>query len=80
MLLPDHIYRRIPHLWMIMGILFLVFGLMAGPDFRFFGAYMLMGVASIIRSIWLFQARQRVARHREVNVLTATQRMERDLM
>jgi len=80
MLLPDHIYRRIPHLWMIMGILFLVFGLMAGPDFRFFGAYMLMGVASIIRSIWLFQARQRVARRREVNVLTATQRMERDLM
>jgi len=80
MLLPDHIYRRIPHLWLIMGILFLVFGLMAGPDFRFFGVYMLMGVASIIRSIWLFQARQRVARRREVSVLTATQRMERDLM
>ena len=80
MLLPDHIYRRIPHLWLIMGILFLVFGLMAGPDFRFFGVYMLMGVASIIRSIWLFQARQRVARRREVDVLTATQRMERDLM
>jgi hypothetical protein len=80
MLLPDHIYRRIPHLWLIMGILFLVFGLMAGPDFRLFGVYMLMGVASIIRSIWLFQARQRVARRREVSVLTATQRMERDLM
>jgi hypothetical protein len=53
---------------------------MAGPDFRFFGAYMLMGLASIVRSIWLFQARQRVARQREVTVLTATQRMERDLM
>ena len=78
MLLPDHIYRRIPHCWLIMGILFLVFGLMAGPDFRFFGAYMLLGLASIIRSIWLFQARQRVARQREVTVLTETQRIERD--
>lgn len=80
MLLPDHIYRRIPHCWLIMGLLFLVFGLMAGPDFRFFGAYMLLGVVCIVRSIWLFQARQRIARRSEVRVLTATQRMERDLL
>jgi hypothetical protein len=78
MLLPDHIYRRVPHFWLIMGILFLVFGLMAGPDFRFFGAYILLGLVSIGRSIWLFQARQRVARRSEVSVLSATQRIERD--
>jgi hypothetical protein len=78
MLLPDHIYRRIPHFWLIMGLLFLVFGLMAGSDFRVFGAYILLGLASIGRSIWLFQARQRVARRSEVTVLSATQRIERD--
>jgi len=61
-----------------MGILFLVFGLMAGPDFRFFAAYMLLGVVSIGRSLWLYQARQRVARRSEVSVLSATQRMDRN--
>lgn len=79
MLLPDHIYRRIPLLWMIMGVLFLVFGLMAGPDFRFFAAYMLLGLFCLGRSIWLHQVRQRVARRPEVSVLSQTQKMERKL-
>lgn len=78
MLLPDHIYRRVPHFWMIMGILFLLIGLMAGADFRFFWAYILLGLASMVRSVWLFQARQRVARRGEVSVLSATQKLERD--
>lgn len=79
MLLPDHVYRRIPTFWMIMGVLFLVFGLMAGPDFRFFSAYMLLGFVCMGRSAWLHQARQRVARRSEVSVLTETQKMERKL-
>ena len=79
MLLPDHIYRRIPLYWMIMGVLFLVFGLMAGPDFRFFSAYMLLGLICLGRSVWVHQARQRVARRSEVTVLTETQKMERKL-
>jgi hypothetical protein len=79
MLLPDHIYRRIPLLWMLMGFLFLLFGLMAGPDFRFFSAYILLGFVCLGRSIWLYQARQRVARHSEVDVLTQTQKMDRKL-
>ena len=62
-----------------MGVLFLVFGLMAGPDFRYFSACMLLGLVCIGRSIWLYQARQRVARHPEVSVLTQTQKMERKL-
>ncbi len=78
MLLPDRIYRRIPHFWLMMGVLFIIFGLMAGPDFKYFSAYMLLGLVSIVRSIWLFQVRQRVTRRSEVSVLTATQRMERD--
>jgi hypothetical protein len=60
--------------------LFLVFGLMAGPDFRFFAGYILAGIACIIRSAWLQQARQRVARRREVSVLSETQKIERDLI
>lgn len=79
MLLPDHIYRRIPQIWMIMGVLFLVFGLIAGPDFRYFSAYMLLGLVCVGRSFWLHQARQRVTRRREVTVLTDTQKMERKL-
>ena len=79
MLLPDHLYRRIPLFWMIMGVLFLIFGLMAGPDFRFFSAYMLLGFVCLGRSVWLYQARQRVARRPEVSVLTQTQKTERKL-
>ena len=79
MLLPDHLYRRLPLFWMIMGVLLLVFGLMAGPDFRYFSACMLLGPVCIGRSIWLYQARQRVARRPEVSVLTETQKMERKL-
>lgn len=80
MLLPDHLYRRIPHFWLIMGIVFLVLGLMAGSDFQYFGAYMTLGLVSIVRAVWLFQVRQRVTRQREVTVLTATQKIERDLI
>lgn len=79
MLLPDHIYRRMPLFWTIMGVLFLVFGLMAGPDFRFFSGYMLLGLICLGRSVWLYQARLRVARRSEVTVLSETQRMERKL-
>ncbi len=78
MLLPDHIYRHIPHFWLMMGVLFIIFGLMAGPDFKYFSAYLLLGLVSIVRSRWLFQARQRVTRRSEVNVLTTTQKIERD--
>ena len=77
MLLPDHLYRRIPQLWMLMGVLFLVLGLMAGPDFRFFGAYILLGLVSLGRAFWIKAARQRIARGREVTVLTETQRLDR---
>ncbi len=76
MLLPDHLYRRVPLFWMIMGVLLVIFGLIAVPDFRLFSAYMLLGLTCLGRSIWLYQARQRVARHSEVTVLTDTQKME----
>jgi hypothetical protein len=78
MLLPDNIYKRIPQIWLFMGIMFLLFGLIAGSDFRYFGAYMLLGLVSIVRSIWLYSVRQRVVRRAEVTVLTETQKMDRN--
>jgi O-antigen/teichoic acid export membrane protein len=77
MLLPDHVYRRIPKLLFVMGIFFLILGLLAGPDFEYFGAYIALGFVSIGRSIWVSIARRRVVRHSEVAVLTATQRIKR---
>ncbi len=77
MLLPDKLYRHIPQFWMLMGVLFFVFALMTGPDIRFFGTYILMGFVSIGRSVWLYAARRRVARGREVTVLTETQKLDR---
>jgi hypothetical protein len=77
MLLPDHIYRRVPFFWMLMGILSIVLGILARPDLPRVGAYVLLGFVSIGRSLWLYQARQRVARHGEVTVLTETQKLDR---
>ncbi len=77
MLIPEHLYRRMPKLWMLMGLMFLIFGLMAGTEFRFFPAYMGLGFLCICRSIWLYQARLRVNRRNEITVLTETQRLER---
>ncbi len=76
MLLPDHIYRRIPLYWMGMGLLLLVFGLMAIENIRHFSAYMLLGLICVGRSVWLYQVRRRVVRRAEVTVLTDTQKME----
>lgn len=77
MLLPDSVYRRIPLLWMIMGVLFVVLGFMAGSDLRLVALYLLVGFVSIGRSCWLFSARHSVTRHSEVVVLTETQKLER---
>jgi len=61
-----------------MGALFLLIGLMAGPDFRFFAGFLLLGVLCIARSIWLTSARQRTVRGREVTILTETQKIHRE--
>ena len=77
MLLPENIYRRIPLFWTLMGVLFLVCALLAGSEFRFFYAYLILGMVSLARSMWLYAARQRITRKREVTVLTETQRLVR---
>lgn len=78
MLIPDSVYQRLPQLWGWMGALFLISGLMAGTEFRLFGVCILFGILCIVRAFWLYQVRQRVTRRREVTVLSATQRIEKD--
>ena len=41
-------------------------------------AALFLGLVSIARALWLFQARKRVVRRAEVTVLTATQKIERN--
>lgn len=77
MLLPDTIYRHIPILWLLMGFFLVFYSLVAWPNELRFAAYLFLGLGSIARSIWLFQARKRVVRHAEVTVLTATQKIDR---
>ena len=70
MLLSDRAYRLIPRFWLLIGILFLFFGLTAGPDIKFYPAYITLGLLCVTRSIWIYQARWR---HHKRNELRMTQ-------
>lgn len=78
MLLPDTVYRRVPHFWLLMGLFLVFYALLAWPDVWYFLGYLLLGLVSTARALWLFQARKRVVRRAEVTVLTATQKIERN--
>jgi hypothetical protein len=76
MLLPDHIYRRVPHIWLFMGFFCLFLAVKAIPDVVYFVGYLLLSIVCIFRALWVLQARQRVTRQREVTVLTETQKLD----
>ena len=78
MLVPDGFYNRIPQIWLIMGIAFLVLGLATGPEFRFFYGYLLLGGLCIARTMQIYQQRRKISRRNRVTVLTETQKIERD--
>ncbi len=78
MLVSDRIYYRIPQIWLFMGILFLLLGFAAGPDFRFFYAYFLLGAICIARSLQIYEYRRKISRRNRVTDLTETQKIERD--
>ena len=77
MLVSDQVYHRIPQFWLIAGVLFLLLGLAAGPDYQYFYAYPLLSLVCILRSMQIYQLRRKINRHR-ISVLTETQRIERD--
>ena len=77
MLVPDWLYSRIPHIWLSIGLVFLVIGLAAGPDFRLFYAYLLLGLVCLARALYIYQARHRFHRRNRVAYLHETQVIDR---
>jgi hypothetical protein len=72
MLLSDGIYKRIPLFWMILGLLFLFFGLSGGSDLQYFLAYIGFAVLCIGRSIWIYQARWKFHKRNQVSIMRDT--------
>jgi prepilin signal peptidase PulO-like enzyme (type II secretory pathway) len=73
MLVPDWIYSRIPYIWLSIGLLFLLIGLAAGPEFRLFHAYILFSLICLFRALYVYQARRRFHRRNRVAFLHETQ-------
>ena len=77
MLVPDWLYSRIPQIWTGLGLLFLSIGLAAGPGFRLFYAYLLIGLVCLFRALYIYQARRRFHRRSRVAFLNETQVIDR---
>jgi O-antigen/teichoic acid export membrane protein len=73
MLVSDSVYQRIPKIWLSIGIVFLLLAFIAGPDFEFFYAYLLLSAACIARSLQIYYYRQKYKRRRRIAILTETQ-------
>jgi hypothetical protein len=58
MWLPTSLYERIPQFWLLLGILFLAFGLYLGFEFDLIYVYLGLGVACLARSVWSFKVRR----------------------
>ena len=78
MLVSDRIYKRIQQLWFVIGVLFLLLGLSAGPEVVFFPAYLAFGLLSIARSIWIYQARWRYHNKNQVSIMRSTMIVDRE--
>jgi len=77
MIVSDRVYHRIPKFWLSIGMLFLLLGLAAGPDFRFFYGCLLLGALCIARSFQIYHNRRKISRRNQVTLLTETQKIER---
>lgn len=80
MVVSDSVYYRIPKFWLVIGLVFLVLGLIAGPDYRLFWGHMLLGGLCIARSWHISYQRRQVNRRRHIAVLTKTQKLEEDAL
>ena len=78
MLVPDWIYYRIPQIWLIMGVAFLLLGLAAGPEYQNFYAHIALGAVCILRSWQVYGRRRKINRRNRMTVLTKTQKLDGD--
>ena len=77
MIVSDGVYYRIPQFWLVLGLAFLLLGLVAGTEYRLFYAHLLLGVLCILRSWQIYHQRRKISRRKRMNVLTQTQKLER---
>ncbi len=69
MFLPDSIYNRIPQIWILMGLMFLACGLYLGFEYQMVYAYLGMGAVSLLRGIWIYNARSEIQKQRHLDNL-----------
>ena len=69
MLLPESIYNRIPQIWILMGLMFFASGLYLGFEYKMVFAYLGMGAVSVLRGMWIYNARSEVEKQRHLDNL-----------
>ena len=74
---PSPIYRRIPLLWMTLGILFVFLGLVTVSDDVQFPLFLGIGLLCIARALWIYQARWKFFRTNKIKSLRSMQNIDR---
>ena len=59
MWLPTPIYEKVPQLWLLLGLLFLVLGFYIGFDFEMIYFYLALGILCTFRGLWIHLVRLR---------------------
>ena len=77
MLVPDNVYKRIPLLWMVLGILLMFLSAIVGTRYTLFPLYVGAGFLCIARSLWIYQARWKYFRKNELRKMGSTQIIDR---
>ncbi len=57
MWIPTPVYERLPHFWLLAGILFMSSGLYLGFDYSWSYFYFAVGVGCCLKSMWIFSIR-----------------------
>jgi len=78
MVVSDRVYYRIPKFWLIVGLAFLLLGLAAGPDYKYFYAHLALGAVCVSRSWQISRQRRKINRRRRMTVLSQTQKLDSD--
>jgi hypothetical protein len=76
MLVPDTVYKRIPLLWMVLGILLMFLSAIVGTAYTLFPLYIGAGFLCIARSLSIYQARWKYFRKNELRKMRSTQTID----
>ena len=59
MWLPKTVYERVPHYWLVLGLLFMSSGMYLGFEYRLAYFYFGIGLICALWSMWTFSVRLR---------------------